>query len=120
MESGRSGKSHAGFIEAGSSQGRPAGDGGRHLDRPDGPVQCLRFSGVSQIVSGESALTATALLQESDVFRMSKDQYLRVWDSGILGDCEDIEFVEGLLLTMPAHTPRHNYTLEVLDDLFRK
>lgn len=50
---------------------------------------------------------------------MTKDQWVRVWDSGILGDCEDIEFVEGLLLTNSARTPKHDCTLDILAELFR-
>ena len=64
-------------------------------------------------------MTATAIRQENDLYRMTKDQFLRVLDSDILDDCEDIEFVEGLLLTNSARTPKHDCTLDILAELFR-
>ena len=56
-----------------------------------------------------------------EVYRYTKEQYLQIRDSGILGDeNENLEFVEGLLLPKMSRKPPHDSTLDLLEDLIRQ
>lgn len=56
-----------------------------------------------------------------EVYRYTKEQYLQIRDSGILGDeNENLEFVEGLLLPKMSRKPPHDSTLDLLEYLIRK
>lgn len=56
-----------------------------------------------------------------EVYRYTKEQYLQLRDSGILGDAEEnLEFVEGLLLPKMSRKPPHDSTLDLLEYLIRK
>lgn len=64
--------------------------------------------------------TVPTIPPTDEVYRYTKEQYLQLRDSGILGDeNEKLEFVEGLLLPKMSRKPPHDSTLDLLEDLIR-